>query len=49
MRSPYKSAAQRRFFHSKAAKRAGITSAQVKEWDEASKGMKLPRRVKKHK
>jgi len=39
---PYKSAAQRRFFHSAGAKKAGITSAEVKEFDNASRGMKLP-------
>lgn len=39
---PYKSAAQRRFFHTATAKRAGITEAEVKEFDAASKGMKLP-------
>lgn len=44
---PYKSAAQRRFFHSAGAKKAGITQAEVKEFDAASKGMKLPEKVKK--
>lgn len=39
---PYKSAAQRRFFHSPGAKRAGISKSQVREFDQASKGMKLP-------
>jgi len=43
---PYKSDAQRRFFHSAGAKKAGITSAQVAEFDSASKGKKLPERVK---
>lgn len=43
---PYKSAAQRRFFHSLGAKKAGITSSDVKEWDEASKGEKVPEKVK---
>lgn len=44
---PYVSNAQRRFFHSPGAKRAGITSAEVKEFDQASKGKKLPERKKK--
>lgn len=44
---PYRSAAQRRFFHSAGAKKAGITSAEVKEFDTASKGMKLPEKAKK--
>lgn len=39
---PYRSDAQRRFFHTNSAKKAGITSEQVKEFDSASKGMKLP-------
>lgn len=39
---PYKSQAQRRFFHTPTAKAKGITSAEVKEYDQASKGMKLP-------
>jgi hypothetical protein len=39
---PYKSEAQRRFFHSKGAKRAGITSAMTKEYDKSSKGLNLP-------
>jgi hypothetical protein len=38
---PYKSDAQRRFFHSKGAKDAGITKADVNKWDKESKGMKL--------
>jgi hypothetical protein len=44
---PYKSQAQRRFFHSKGAKKAGITKKEVEEWDAASKGKKLPARAKK--
>jgi len=44
---PYKSDAQRRFFHSPGAKKAGITPGQVKEFDSASKGMALPEKVKK--
>lgn len=43
---PYKSLQQLRFFHSPGAKKAGITPAQVKEFDQASKGMKLPKFAK---
>lgn len=39
---PYKSDAQRKFFHTATAKKSGITSKEVKEFDRASKGMKLP-------
>src|ERR1700690_832661 len=39
---PYKSDAQRRFFHTDTAKKAGITDKEVNEFDQASKGMKLP-------
>jgi len=39
---PYKSLAQERFFHSKGAAKAGITPAEVKEFDSASKGKDLP-------
>ena len=42
----YASDAQRRFFHSSGAKKVGITKATVKEFDSASKGMKLPEKVK---
>lgn len=45
---PYASDAQRRFFHSSGAKKAGITSAQVSEFDKASKGMSLPEHSKHH-
>jgi len=43
---PYKSKAQQKFFH---ANRAKLESqgVNVSEWDQASKGKKLPRRVKK--
>lgn len=44
---PYKSNSQRRFFHSTGAKKAGITEDQVKEYDSASKGMKLPETTNK--
>lgn len=40
---PYSSDAQRKFFHTDTAKKAGITSKEVKEFDQASKGMKLPK------
>ncbi len=39
---PYKSEKQRRFFHTKTAKKKGITSKIVKEFDRESKGRKLP-------
>jgi hypothetical protein len=41
---PYKSDAQRKFFHTATAKKEGITPAMVNEFDSASKGMTLPRR-----
>jgi len=41
---PYVSDAQRRFFHSAGAKKAGITKSQVAEYDSASKGKSLPER-----
>ena len=46
---PYKSDAQRRFFHTDTAKKAGISAATVKEFDKASKGMKLSKRKLKGK
>jgi hypothetical protein len=42
---PYKSDAQRRFFHSPGAVKAGISSGVVNEFDKASKGMDLPEKV----
>lgn len=42
---PYKSDAQRRFFHSKGAAKAGISKATVKEYDKASKGKALPEKL----
>lgn len=45
---PYASNAQRRFFHTATAKRKGITTAQVKEFDKASKGMKLSEKVARY-
>jgi hypothetical protein len=44
---PYKSDAQRRFFHTATARKQGISAATVKEFDQASKGMKLPEKKKK--
>lgn len=41
----YASDRQRRFFHTKTAASKGITPAQVKEFDEASKGKDLPERA----
>lgn len=46
---PYKSDAQRRFFHSPGAKKAGISQSTVNEFDQASKGMKLPEKMTKDK
>lgn len=43
---PYKSDAQRRFFHAAEA-RGDIKQSTVSEFDQASKGMKLPEHVKK--
>lgn len=42
---PYKSSAQRRKFHAMEA-RGEISPKVVKEFDEASKGKKLPEKVK---
>ena len=42
---PYKSLAQERFFHTDTAKKKGISESTVKEFDQASKGMKLPKKV----
>lgn len=46
---PYASDSQRRFFHSPGAKKAGLTKDQVNEYDQASKGMKLPEKVSRFK
>lgn len=46
---PYKSDAQRRFFHSKGASKAGISKKTVEEYDKKSKGKKLPECAKKKK
>ena len=42
---PYKSEAQRKFFHAN-AKKLAKQGVNVKEWDKASKGKKLPKKVK---
>lgn len=46
---PYTSDKQRRFFHTDTAKKKGITEAEVKEYDKASKGKKLPETSRKKK
>lgn len=43
---PYKSAAQRGWAHTPAGTRALGGKAAVKEWDRASKGKKLPAKVR---
>jgi hypothetical protein len=43
---PYKSQAQRKFFHAN-AKKLAKQGVNIKEWDRASKGKKLPKRAKK--
>ena len=45
---PYKSEAQRKKFHA-LEKEGKISAKTVKHWDKASKGKKLPKRVKKKK
>jgi len=44
---PYKSDAQRKFFHTDTAKRQGISAKTVREFDTASKGMSLPKKIGK--
>lgn len=46
---PYKSDAQRRFFHTDTARKKGITEKEVNEFDQASKGMKLPEKAENEK
>lgn len=46
---PYKSQAQRKWAHTKAGTRALGGKKAVEEWDKATKGKKLPKRVKKGK
>lgn len=45
---PYKSKAQERYFHA-AEERGDIKPSVVKEFDEASKGISLPQKLKKDK
>lgn len=42
---PYKSQAQRKFFHTDTARKKGISASTVKEFDSASKGKALPGRA----
>lgn len=42
---PYVSQAQQRFFHTDTARRQGIGAKTVQDFDQASKGLKLPRKV----
>lgn len=44
--SPYKSVKQERFFHTATARKKGISAATVAEFDAASKGLRLPKKVK---
>lgn len=46
---PYKSDDQRRWAHTKTGTKALGGKAKVKEWDQASKGKKLPKKVRKKK
>lgn len=46
---PYKSGAQRKWAHTKAGTKALGGKKAVEEWDKATKGKKLPKRVKKGK
>ena len=45
---PYVSRKQESFFHTDTARRKGISAATVKEFDEASKGLRLPERAPTH-
>jgi len=45
---PYKSEAQRKYFHANRIKMA-MQGVDVPEWDRVSKGKKLPEHVKKKK
>ena len=46
---PFKSEAQRRWAYTPAGTKALGGKKAVKEWDDATKGKKLPKRVKKGK
>lgn len=43
---PYVSDKQRKFFHTLGAQKAGISKKVVNEFDKASKGLKLPEKIK---
>lgn len=43
---PYKSQKQRAFFHTDTARKQGISADTVREFDSASKGIKLPKKLK---
>lgn len=47
LKMPYVSDAQRRYAHTKTARNKGWKASSVKEFDQASKGLKLPERVSK--
>lgn len=42
---PYRSEAQRRFFHTDTARRQGISQGTVREFDSATRGRRLPERA----
>ena len=42
---PYRSDKQRRFFHTATARKKGITKEMVEEYDDASRGKKLPEKA----
>ncbi len=44
---PYKSEAQKKFFHAN-KKKLEKQGVDVEEWDKESKGLKLPKKVKKN-
>jgi hypothetical protein len=44
---PYKSQAQRKWAHTKKGMKALGGNGKVAEWDDMSKGMKLPKKKKK--
>lgn len=44
---PYRSVQQERWAHTKTGTKALGGAAKVKEWDQATKGKKLPRKVTK--
>lgn len=46
---PYVSDQQRKFFHTDTARRKGISAKTVEEFDNASRGKKLPHKVNKGK